>query len=177
MILLARHGRTAYNAEGRFQGQGAVPLDATGRAQANELAEVVAARGIAGLWSSPLARALQTAEVVAARLGLELHEDARFAETDAGDWTDRSFADVQASDPDAFARFVEGDAGFAFPGGESFVQQAARVAAGLQAVRATGVSPALVVCHGITIRIAMTDMGRERLLAAPIGNAAVVELP
>lgn len=177
MILLARHGRTAYNAEGRFQGQGPVPLDATGRAQAHELAESVAGRGIAGLWCSPLVRARETAEVVAARLELELHEDARFAETDAGDWTDRSFADVQASDPGAFARFVEGDVGFAFPGGESFAQQAVRVADGLRAVRATGVAPALVVCHGITIRIAMTDMGSERLLAVPVGNGDVVELP
>ena len=52
-------------------------------------------------------------------------------ETDAGDWTDRLFADVQAEDPDGFAGFVEGRPDFAFPGGESFAQQGVRVAAAL----------------------------------------------
>ena len=44
-------------------------------------------------------------------------------ETDAGDWTDRTFADVQAEAPELFAAFVSGDPDFAFPGGESFAEQ------------------------------------------------------
>jgi broad specificity phosphatase PhoE len=64
-IYLARHGQTAYNAEGRFQGQGAVPLDATGRGQARELAEKAATYEFAVLWCSPLLRARETADTVA----------------------------------------------------------------------------------------------------------------
>src|SRR6476619_3490177 len=112
MILLARHGQTAYNAQRRFQGHLPVPLDATGRAQAQALAEDVAGRDIGQLWCSPLARARETAEAIAARTGLEVVEDMRFAETDAGDCTDRTFADVQAEDPDRFARFVGADPSF-----------------------------------------------------------------
>ena len=52
-------------------------------------------------------------------------------ETDAGDWTDRSFADVQAEAPELFAAFLAGDPGFAFPGGESFAEQETRVAGAL----------------------------------------------
>ena len=178
MILLARHGRTAYNAEGRFQGHGSVPLDATGREQARALAEAVSDRGIAALWCSPLARASETAAVVAARLGLEPREDARFAETDTGDWTDRSFAEVQAEDPDGFAAFVATSATFRFPGGESYEEHLRRVADGLEAVRADGVSPALVVCHGGVIRLALVHAtGDEGHRTAEIGNTEVVELP
>src|SRR5579871_3918426 len=52
-MYLARHGQTAYNAEGRFQGQGAVPLDATGREQAAALAEQAVAYEFVALWCSP----------------------------------------------------------------------------------------------------------------------------
>src|ERR1039458_9142799 len=94
-VYLARHGQTAYNLEGRFQGQLPVPLDPTGHTQAAELAERAAAHGFAALWSSTLLRARETAEVVAAGLGLEPAYDERFVETNAGNWTDRPLADVQ----------------------------------------------------------------------------------
>ena len=103
-VYLARHGQTAYNLEGRFQGQQPVPLDDTGREQARELAERAAAHGFAALWCSPLLRARETADIVAARIGLEPIEDARLMETDAGDWTDRSFAEVQRADARALRR-------------------------------------------------------------------------
>jgi broad specificity phosphatase PhoE len=154
MIFLARHGRTPYNHEGRFQGQGDVPLDEHGRMQAAELAELAAEREFAALWASPLARARETAQIVSERTGLSVREDARLVETDAGDWTDRLFADVHAQDPAAFQAFVAGDPAFAFPGGESFAAQGDRVMAALTDVE-QGPLPALVVCHGMTIRLAL----------------------
>src|ERR1035437_6699044 len=117
LVYLARHGQTAYNHEGRFQGQMQVPLDATGLEQAAELAERAAAHAFRALWCSPLLRARETADIVAARIGLQPVEDARLMETDAGDWTDRSFAEIHAHAPERFAAFVAGDSAFAFPGG------------------------------------------------------------
>jgi broad specificity phosphatase PhoE len=76
-VYLARHGRTAYNREGRFQGQQQVSLDELGREQALELAEHAASYGFAALWCSPLRRARETADAVAERLGLESLEEAR----------------------------------------------------------------------------------------------------
>jgi broad specificity phosphatase PhoE len=154
-VYLARHGQTAYNREGRFQGQQAVPLDETGRRQAAELAERAAAHGFVALWCSTLLRARETAAVVAAAIGLEPRYDERLMETDAGDWTDRPFADVQAEAPELFAKFVAGNPTFAFPGGESFAQQEVRVGAALDEVEA-GALPALVVCHGMVIRAALS---------------------
>ena len=175
-VYLARHGQTAYNAEGRFQGQQAIPLDDTGRAQAVELAERAAGYGFAALWCSPLLRARETADVVAARIGLQPVEDARLMETDSGDWTDRSFAEVIAAAPDAFAAFANADADFAFPGGESFAQQEVRVAAALDDVEA-GELPALVVCHGMVIRAALAVRAGELLERVKrVPNAALVPL-
>lgn len=175
-VYLARHGQTAYNAEGRFQGQQAIPLDDVGRAQAAELAERAAGYGFRALWCSPLLRARETADVVAASIGLEPVEDVRLMETDAGDWTDRSFAEVIAEAPEAFAAFAAAEASFAFPGGESFAQQELRVSAALAEVEA-GELPALVVCHGMVIRAALAVRSGELLEHVKrVPNAALVPL-
>jgi broad specificity phosphatase PhoE len=175
-VYLARHGQTAYNLERRFQGHLPVPLDDTGRAQAVELAERASAHAFATLWCSPLLRARETADMVAERIGLEPHEEPRLMETDAGDWTDRLFSDVQAEDPEGFAGFINGDPGFAFPGGESFAEQGVRVAAALADVE-RGSLPALAVCHGVVIRIALFQRAGHRVaLAERVPNAALVPL-
>jgi broad specificity phosphatase PhoE len=176
LVYLARHGQTAYNHEGRFQGQQAIPLDDVGRAQAAELAERAAGYGFAALWCSPLLRARETADAVAARIGLEPREDARLMETDAGDWTDLSFAEVRATSPELFDAFAAADADFAFPGGESFAHQEVRVDAVLADVEA-GPLPALVVCHGMVIRAALAVRAGELLEHVKrVPNAAIVPL-
>jgi broad specificity phosphatase PhoE len=177
-IHLARHGQTAYNHEGRFQGLLPVPLDATGRQQAAALAEVAAGVEIVTLICSPLRRARQTADIVAARIGLEPIEDARFVETDTGDWTDRSFADIRAEDPEGFARYERSDPTFRYPGGESFAEQSDRVEAGLADLRAHPAAlPALVVCHRGVIRLALAvALGDETAGGREIANASLVTL-
>lgn len=172
-IYLARHGETAYNHEGRFQGQQQIPLNDTGRAQAGELAERAAPYGFQALWCSPLLRARETADIVAGRIGLEPVEDPRLMETDAGDWTDRFFVDVRAEAPERFDAFAAAQPGFAFPGGESFAQQEVRVGAALEEIERDQL-PALVVCHGMVIRAAFMVRGAEEFERVP--NAALVPL-
>ncbi len=175
-VYLARHGETAYNHEGRFQGQQQVPLNDTGRAQAAELAERAAAYEFRALWCSPLLRARETAAIVAQRIGLEPKEDPRLMETDAGDWTDLTFAEVRATAAERFDAFAAADPGFAFPGGESFAEQELRVSAALEDVE-RGELPALVVCHGMVIRAALagrSDDGGASFERVP--NAALVPL-
>jgi broad specificity phosphatase PhoE len=175
-VYLARHGQTAYNLEGRFQGQLPVPLDELGREQAHELAERAAAHRFTGLWSSTLLRARETAEIVAARIRLEPREDARLMETNAGDWTDRPFGEVQAEAPELFAKFVAGDPTFAFPGGESFAEQEVRVGAALDEIE-RGPLPALVVCHGMVIRAALSGRTGQWLpYGQRVPNGALVPL-
>jgi broad specificity phosphatase PhoE len=96
-------------------------------------------------------------------------------ETDAGDWTNRSFAEVIAESPDEFAAFASADPSFAFPGGESFDEQEIRVAAALADIEAAEL-PALVVCHGMTIRAALASLGAPPDEFRRVPNAAIVPL-
>jgi len=180
MIVLARHGETQDNCEPyRFQGQRDTPLNEVGRAQARELAERVAAHEppFASLWSSDLSRARETADIVGARIGLEPRLDARLREGFRGRWEGRLFRDVERDEPEGFAAWRRDPAGFRFPGGESLAEQQARVLAALADVEASRELPALVVCHGGSIRAVLCD-GCERGLAAfhewTVPNGALV---
>ena len=97
-------------------------------------------------------------------------------ETDAGDWTDLSFAEVRAREPERFEQFVTVDPTFAFPGGESFAEQDVRVAAAIAEVEG-GALPALVVCHGMVIRAALaTHAGHPIETIKRVANGALVPL-
>jgi probable phosphoglycerate mutase len=181
VILLARHGETDDNVPPvRVMGQGRdMPLNDTGRAQAVELAEGVADRGFAALWCSGLQRALETAEIVGARVGLEPRVDPRLAETDRGDWEGRTWEEIEAADPAAFRTWRRRPSRFRFPGGESLAEQMDRVVAALVDVTQAGDLPALVVCHGGSIRVALchTDSrGLEAFHDWDVPNGALIAL-
>jgi broad specificity phosphatase PhoE len=168
VILLARHGRTADNAEGRILGRRDPPLDRAGRQEAAALAAAVAGAGLAALWTSPLRRARETAAVVGEATGLEPVVLDDLVESRRGAWEGRPFAELLAEEPDAFAAFERGDPDFAFPDGESLCEQAERTRAALDAI-ARGRRPALAIAHAGTIRAALALTGRpvppERALA------------
>jgi probable phosphoglycerate mutase len=159
MILLARHGRTADNAEGRILGRRDPPLDPAGRAAAEALAASVAGEGLAALWTSPLRRAQQTAAVVGVAAGLEPVVLEDLVESRRGAWEGRPFTELDAEQPEAFAAFERGDADFAFPGGESLRAQSERTRRALDRI-ARGPQPALAVAHAGTIRAALALAGR-----------------
>jgi broad specificity phosphatase PhoE len=176
-LHLARHGRTAYNDVGRFQGWLPVPLDETGREQARALGAEVAALAPVTLVCSHIARARETADIVGAAAGLEPVVDERFAETDCGDWTDRLFTEVMAEDPEGFRRFLEVDLSWGFPGGETFLQQQARVLDAVEDWRGRREAlPAVVVCHGNTIRLALAGLSAEGAIPARPDNGSLVAL-
>jgi broad specificity phosphatase PhoE len=85
-LLLVRHGETDWNAEGRLQGHTDMPLNDLGRRQARALADELAGDGIEAVYSSDLARASETAEIVAERLGLPVGLDPDLREKDWGTW-------------------------------------------------------------------------------------------
>jgi probable phosphoglycerate mutase len=174
MILLARHGRTAYNDEGRFQGRGPVPLDAHGRGEAFALAEAIAARGdVTRIVASPLTRAMETAAIIAARTGLAPDVDPRLAETDTGAWTDRTYADVIATDgQEAYDAFRRLDPGFSAPGGETFAAQLERLLAAVADARAaeSAGDVTLLVCHGNVIRLLLGHFHGTRPSHEAIAN-------
>ena len=150
-VLLVRHGETDDNAAHRFQGRNDTLLNDRGRDQSRALARALTGEGLLALYSSPLARARETAEIVGAQLGLQPVYDDRLMEADVGEWQGRLSADIDADHPGALAAWRAVDPGFRFPGGESVPELAARVAASLADIGA-GPLPALVVTHGGSIR-------------------------
>jgi broad specificity phosphatase PhoE len=85
-LLLVRHGETDWNADGRLQGQTDRPLSDYGRRQARQLADDLAGEEFDAVYASDLARARETAEIVAERLGLPVVLDPDLREKDWGNW-------------------------------------------------------------------------------------------
>ena len=180
MILLARHGETDYNSPPpRVQGRTDVPLNDRGRRQARELARAAAAEKPRALWSSQLARARETAAIVAAEIGLEPRVDERLAESDRGSWEGRLLEEIEREDPELWAAWRRAGATFRFPGGESLSEHLERVSAAFDEIGA-GPLPALVVCHGGTIRCAFArsdPRGLDAFHELEVPNAEIMRLP
>jgi broad specificity phosphatase PhoE len=174
-IWLARHGETDANAEGRVQGSIDPPLNERGREQARALAAEVAGLGLRALYTSNLERARETAAIVGAALGLEPRVDERFAESFRGEWEGRLIADIKREQPDAWTASLSVDPSFRFPGGESLEEHGARVEAALEDV-ARGPLPALVVCHGGSIRRVLAERAPESLTDLAVPNGSLVEV-
>jgi broad specificity phosphatase PhoE len=179
-ILLARHGETDDNIPPiRVQGFTDTPLNDTGRRQAAELAERVAGESIASLCASDLSRARETAEIVGERIGLMPRLDRRLREASRGGWEGRRFIDIEREEPELYAAWRRAGETFRFPGGESLQEQMDRVLACLADIHATGELPALVVCHGGSIRVVLCHRDPRGLAAFhefEVPNVAVVRL-
>jgi broad specificity phosphatase PhoE/ribonuclease HI len=129
-FVLLRHGETALTPEKRFSGSGGTDpeLSEKGRWQAQRAADSLAARGtIQAVVSSPLARCRQTADTVAARLGLDVRIDEGLRETDFGAWEGLTFAEVKDRYPTELDAWLASPK-TAPPGGESFASVARRIA-------------------------------------------------
>lgn len=138
-LYLVRHGWTAWHSEGRIAGWADVPLDERGQAEAAAVGRWLAQRGPArpaALISSPVLRARQTAEAIAAAfdrpLALRFEED--IAETRVTEWQGRLADDITASDP-RWHEFHRGPADFRFPGGETGREVQIRAVALVEALR------------------------------------------
>ena len=107
-IVLWRHGRTAWNAERRFQGQTDIPLDATGLAQATRSARTLAQLGPHRIISSDLSRARATAQALADETGLSIAEDAGLRETFAGEWQGLTRTELEERFGDELVRWTTG---------------------------------------------------------------------
>lgn len=179
-VLLARHGETNDNLEPiRVQGFRNTPLNDHGRAQAGELAKRVADDGIRSLWASDLSRARETAEIVGAAIGLESALDPRLREANRGRWEGHLFIDIEREEPELYAAWRQAGPEFRFPGGESLLDQQRRVTAALTDIHAAGPLPALVVCHGGSIRVmlcAADPRGLNAFHTFAVPNVAVFPL-
>ena len=182
--FLVRHGQTAYNLEGRAQGQSESLLNDTGVEQARAAAERLRDVDFAVCLSSDMRRVLDTAKpIVAGRGDIRMIKSARLREKDFGEIEGKTFAEVERESPELFRRLFADDPDFAPPGGESDRRLIERVSEEVDALIESGDIPdganILVVAHGGTIRALITHlMGLppETLWRFLISNASLSTL-
>lgn len=146
-----RHGETDWNARGLSQGNVDIPLNPTGLAQARSAAELMRNRGVRTIISSPLSRALVTAEIAGRALGLPVEIDDGLREVAFG---------TQEGQPmtEWFARWIAGE--WTPEGAETFAALRQRAVAAVNRAIALP-SPVLIVAHGALFRALRAAMGME----------------
>lgn len=153
-VLLIRHGESTWNAAGLWQGWGDPPLSARGREQAKALAGRLAAQRVARLVSSDLARAAQTAVILAESLRLAPALDPRLRERDLGCWAGLTEDEIRAAYPRDLERLRARDPAVRPGGGESWRSFFARAAPALSAAAECAVAgPVAIVTHLGVIRL------------------------
>lgn len=173
-LILARHGETDWNRDGRFQGHADPPLNERGRVQALELAELLADEPIEAVYSSDLRRAHETARIVAARKDLDVIVDPQLRERDVGHWSGLTAGEIEERFPDQIRLWREG----AVAVGESRESLAARVVEAAHRIAATHPDGlVLVVTHGGALRMLRHSAGQDAHLSAPaFGNAELLKI-
>ncbi len=180
-LLLVRHGETDWNAAGRIQGSTDTALNARGRAQAAELAERLRAAGPAeALYTSPMLRARETAEIIGAALGLVPQPMEELRELSFGAWEGCSWEEIQRRWPGDFAWCETDRFNRAPPGGESYAQLARRVLPAVEDIRRRPGGTAIAVCHSAVIRTVLCALNGltigEGYAQLKIKNGSITEL-
>jgi 2,3-bisphosphoglycerate-dependent phosphoglycerate mutase len=176
-ICMVRHGETDWNVEKRIQGHIDVALNAMGQSQAEATAAGLAGRTFHAAYASDLGRAWQTAQTIAARLGLDVWPAPGLRERHYGILQGLTTAEVAERDPDTYARYLARDPDHSFKTGESLAMFAGRIVAAVEALAVAHPGQALLlVSHGGVLDICYRQAtGRD--LSAPrnfaIPNAAL----
>lgn len=132
-ILLVRHGENDFVKKGRLAGRiPGVNLNARGRAQAAAVAEALRETKLAAVYTSPLERAVETAQAVAKPHGLRVEKRQALIETDLGDWQGKSIAALRRKRE--WRLLQEHPSRFRFPGGEWMAEHQARLVAEIERI-------------------------------------------
>lgn len=158
-VYLVRHGATLMGGEDRFAGETDVALSEIGRGQARALGARLAAERLDAVYASPLARARETALLVAEPHGREVVLRAELREISHGRWEGRTRAEVEAAYPEEYARWEADPFTFAPEGGETGLAVMARALPALLEIVATHPEGhVLVVSHKATIRLLVSAL-------------------
>jgi broad specificity phosphatase PhoE len=153
-LYLVRHGETAWNRRGLYQGTTDVPLSAEGRTQAETLAAALREVDFDAAYTSPLRRARETAETVLRGRGVPLVEVPELRELSYGLWQGRGMEPAGRCSPGLEWRWREDPWSVRFPGGETLEEVCARAAAALERMRAAHPGGTVLVSgHGHLNRV------------------------
>ncbi|MEE9275672.1 MAG: histidine phosphatase family protein [bacterium] len=156
LLYLLRHGETEWNVERRIQGVTGVSLNEVGRAQARALAASMEGLPVRALYASPLLRSRETAEAVAAALGLPVREEPRLKELDQGDLEGLKIEEIQERHNGFLESWKERPAGLRMPGGETLDELQERAWGAMEDFRENHPEETVAaVSHNLTITVIM----------------------
>jgi glucosyl-3-phosphoglycerate phosphatase len=153
--IIWRHGRTPWNATGRYQGQADIPLDDLGRRQAAAAAQVIKDLKPTAIFSSDLSRAAATAGALAEVTGLDINFDRRLREIDVGSWEGLTVEEAAEADPELVAGVAAGEDVRRSATGETTGEVARRVATAFTEILGAAEEESTVVLtmHGLAGRV------------------------
>lgn len=181
-LVLVRHGETVWAEENRYAGVSDIELTPHGRAQADLLAAWAADAGLRAVWASPLQRALSTAAISAAAVGVEVQVDARLRELDFGQGEGMTRREMAEHFPDALDAFHDDPVRHHLPSGESPEAAADRFVAALRDMSAAEPDGrVLVVAHTTAIRLSLCrllgiELKEYRRVLPHLHNCALTEI-
>ena len=179
--ILIRHGESLSNREGRVQGQADISLTDVGRQQATAVAAWCRSQPFPDrceLWSSPLCRAQETAEIIGKSTGLLVNLKDDLVELNAGIFQGHLWDDLADRFPEDVAQWRSGDIDFQIPGGESRRQLAERGRHVLQSLSTRSVNSMIVVAHGGVLTAALGLLvGRDHSLLSEVAERPFTRLP
>ncbi|MBM3152907.1 MAG: histidine phosphatase family protein [Chloroflexi bacterium] len=155
-LFLIRHGENDYLKHHKMPGRlPGIHLNERGREQAAILAVTLREVRFKAIYSSPLERAVETAQPLAVELGLEAISAPGLADTDVGHWVGRSWISLQKTK--AWQAIQEHPSRFRFPGGESFLDAQNRTVEALESIgrEHPGQEPVAIFCHADPIKLAV----------------------
>jgi len=153
-IVLVRHGETAWNTGEVFRGRADVGLNDTGRRQAELVAKCLSEDKIDFIYSSPLRRAVETAEAIARYHGLEISTVSNLIDFDFGEWQGRSLKEVRAEYGEIYRDWTDTPEQVSIPGGESLKDVSCRAMPFVEdAVMRCGDGRILMVSHRVVCKV------------------------
>jgi len=153
-FVLVRHGQTEWNRVERFRGRADLALDDTGIRQAEAAAERLSRWQIAALYSSPLRRALMTAQILASQLRLAVQPLEGLMDIDFGHWQGLSPQEAAAQDSDLYKKWLERPHEVRFPHGESLEDVQHRITAAIESLVQNHSEQTVVLgAHNVVCRV------------------------
>ena len=158
LLLLIRHGENDFVKTGKLPGQSAgIHLNERGQKQAQALGEALKEVPIKAIYSSPLERAMETAEPIATSHQLEIIQEQHLMDADVGKWQGKSLKVLRLTN--AWKIVQNAPSRFQFPGGESFIDLQTRVANALENIIRKHNKPKHIIAlvfHGDPIKLAIS---------------------
>jgi broad specificity phosphatase PhoE len=178
-VFLVRHGETEWNRTGRRQGQLDAPLTENGSAEIQRVAERIGSLPIDGVFSSPLGRAITTAQAYAEILQQTITTIDDLREIDHGDMAGMTNEEIERAFPGQLTRRSRDKYQWRFPKGESYADADLRAASALRQIAKSGSARPLIVTHEMIGRMLLRnllDLGPQEALRLGLNHKEIYQV-